>query len=142
MGMFRIFGKERDKRPDWARSEPSWAEEKPYSPLYDEDGPGDPEFGAWLDGELGRRFPEDKRKGERWWQRAYWRRRGWLWWIVRGLAALLALFILLVAWLAITAPLSKSLQPIAPPQVTLLASDVEGRGEEAAVTLSAAIELT
>lgn len=33
------------------------------------------------------------------------------------------LFILLLAWLAVTAPLSKSLQPIAPPQITLVASD-------------------
>ena len=31
--------------------------------------------------------------------------------------------VLLVGWLAITAPLSKSLQPIAPPQLTLLAAD-------------------
>jgi penicillin-binding protein 1A len=30
---------------------------------------------------------------------------------------------LIIAWLAVTAPLSKSLQPIAPPQLTLLASD-------------------
>ncbi len=45
------------------------------------------------------------------------------WWIKRGLLALLAIFILLVAYLAITAPLSKSLQPIAPPQITLLAAD-------------------
>ena len=45
------------------------------------------------------------------------------WWIVRGVAALLALLILIVAWLAVTAPLSKSLQPIAAPQLTLLASD-------------------
>ncbi|GGD98656.1 penicillin-binding protein 1A [Tsuneonella deserti] len=55
-------------------------------------------------------------------------RRLWLgrrrrWWIVRGLAALLALFIVIVAWLAVTAPMSKSLQPIAAPQLTLLASD-------------------
>ena len=28
-----------------------------------------------------------------------------------------------VAWLAITAPLGKSLEPVAPPQITLLASD-------------------
>ncbi len=40
-----------------------------------------------------------------------------------GCSALLALFVLLVAWLAITAPLSKSLQPIAAPQITLLAAD-------------------
>ena len=44
-------------------------------------------------------------------------------WIVRGVAAALLLLILLVGWLAVTAPLSKSLQPIAPPQMTLLASD-------------------
>ncbi|WP_411290494.1 transglycosylase domain-containing protein [Sphingorhabdus sp.] len=45
------------------------------------------------------------------------------WWVVRGSAALLALFILILLWLAVTAPLSKSLQPIAPPRITLLASD-------------------
>jgi penicillin-binding protein 1A len=43
--------------------------------------------------------------------------------LVRVLAVLLLLLILLVGWLAITAPLSKSLEPIAPPQITLLASD-------------------
>lgn len=45
------------------------------------------------------------------------------WWFSRGVAAALLLFILLVAYLAITAPLSKSLQPIVPPQITLLTSD-------------------
>ncbi len=50
-------------------------------------------------------------------------RRPLRWWIKRGLLAFLAVFFLLVAWLAITAPLSKSLQPIAPPQITLLAAD-------------------
>ncbi|MFN3619075.1 transglycosylase domain-containing protein [Sphingorhabdus sp.] len=45
------------------------------------------------------------------------------WWVVRGTAAILALFILILVWLAVTAPLSKSLQPIAPPRITLLASD-------------------
>lgn len=49
--------------------------------------------------------------------------RSWGWWIKRSLLAFLAIFVLLVAWLAITAPLSKSLQPIAPPQITLLAAD-------------------
>ncbi|MBQ0772519.1 MAG: penicillin-binding protein [Sphingomonadales bacterium] len=49
--------------------------------------------------------------------------RGRWWWISRGLAAALFVFILLIAYLAITAPLSKSLQPIAPPQITLLTSD-------------------
>ncbi len=55
-------------------------------------------------------------------------KRTWLgrrrrWWIVRGIAALVGLLILIVAWLAVTAPLSKSLEPIAPPQLTLLAAD-------------------
>lgn len=49
--------------------------------------------------------------------------RGKWWWFSRIMAAGLFLFILLVAYLAITAPLSKSLQPIAPPQITLLTSD-------------------
>lgn len=45
------------------------------------------------------------------------------WWFSRVSAGLLLLFILLVVWLAVTAPMSKSLQPIAPPRITLLASD-------------------
>lgn len=49
--------------------------------------------------------------------------RNWRWWTPRILAGLFALFVLLVAWLALTAPLSKSLQPLVPPQLTLLASD-------------------
>jgi penicillin-binding protein 1A len=51
------------------------------------------------------------------------RRRKWLRRLSRGFAAFCILFILLVGWLALTAPLSKSLEPIAPPQITLLASD-------------------
>ncbi|MDP3676885.1 MAG: transglycosylase domain-containing protein [Novosphingobium sp.] len=49
--------------------------------------------------------------------------RGWRWWTPRVLTGLAALFVVLVAWLALTAPLSKSLAPIAPPQITLLAAD-------------------
>lgn len=52
-----------------------------------------------------------------------WRRR-WTW-AKRGLAAFAILFTLTVAWLAWTAPLSKSLEPIAPPQLTLVSA--EGR---------------
>ncbi len=44
-------------------------------------------------------------------------------WIVRGAAAALFLLFLTFVWLLFTAPLSKSLQPIAPPQITLTASD-------------------
>ncbi|NCP17636.1 MAG: penicillin-binding protein [Erythrobacter sp.] len=44
-------------------------------------------------------------------------------WAVRVAAGFLFLLVLIIAWLAITAPLSKSLEPIAPPQLTLLAAD-------------------
>ncbi|MEY5007820.1 MAG: hypothetical protein RL764_1136 [Pseudomonadota bacterium] len=50
------------------------------------------------------------------WQRR-WRR------LKLGAKVSAIVFVLLVLWLAITAPLSKSLQPIAPPQLTLLAAD-------------------
>jgi penicillin-binding protein 1A len=45
------------------------------------------------------------------------------WWITRAIAAFLLLLIVTIMWLAFTAPLSKSLQPIAPPRITLLAWD-------------------
>src|SRR5690606_4105852 len=45
------------------------------------------------------------------------------WWIKRGLQVFVLVFSLILIWLAITAPLSKSLQPIAPPEITLLAAD-------------------
>jgi penicillin-binding protein 1A len=51
------------------------------------------------------------------------KRTGKLRWAMRGLGALAALFVLIVAWLAVTAPLSRSLQPPAPPSITLLAAD-------------------
>ncbi len=65
---------------------------------------------------------EEKRR-LRWWQRDYWRARSKLWWTGRGILASFTLFVALIGWLLVSAPLSKSLEPIAPPQVTLLASD-------------------
>ncbi len=97
-------------------------EDVPYSPLYDDDGPGDPEFGAWLDERLGLKPAEAQGTDAEAPPDAKPRRTRW-WWIKRSLLGALAAFVLLVAWLAITAPLSKSLQPIAPPQITLLAAD-------------------
>ena len=44
-------------------------------------------------------------------------------WVTRGLAAAIVLFVFAVGWLAVTAPLSKSLQPPTPPSITLLADD-------------------
>ena len=70
------------------------------------------------------RFGERWKEPEtRWYQPSHYRGRRKRWWLVRLIAALLAIFIAIVAWLAITAPLGKSLEPIAPPQITLLASD-------------------
>lgn len=65
----------------------------------------------------------EERRRQKWWQREHWFGRRKRWWAVRIIAAIIALFFVLVAWLAITAPLNKSLEPIAPPQITLLASD-------------------
>ena len=55
-------------------------------------------------------------------KRAWYNPLRWGW--KRLVLAFLALFMLIVAWLAITAPLSKSLQPIAAPSMTLVS--VEG----------------
>ncbi len=49
--------------------------------------------------------------------------RGTRWWVKRIVAAGFVLLAVLVLWLVLTAPLSKSLQPIVPPQLTLLAAD-------------------
>ena len=51
------------------------------------------------------------------------RRTRWLRWSVRGLGIFIVLLVLVIAWLAVTAPLSKSLEPPTPPSITLLAAD-------------------
>lgn len=51
-------------------------------------------------------------------------RRGSRWrWPMRIAGAGVVLFVLAVIWLAFTAPLSKSLEPLTPPSITLLAED-------------------
>jgi len=94
-------------------------ESAPWTPL---SGLGDDDFGPYATPP--RHYDRERyRKGWRRFlpERARGRRK--LWWASRILAAFIGLFILLVAYLAITAPLSKSLEPIAPPQITLLAAD-------------------
>jgi penicillin-binding protein 1A len=60
-----------------------------------------------------------------------WRRR-WPW-IKRGLQATLLLFIVMVGWLAWTAPLSRSLEPIAPPPMTLVSADGQAFARNGAI---------
>ncbi len=50
------------------------------------------------------------------------RRNRWRW-LTRGFGLAIVLFVVAVGWLAVTAPLSKSLQPPTPPSITLLADD-------------------
>lgn len=76
----------------------------------------------------------EEKKRTRWWQRDYWRGRRKRWWAGRLVLGALALFLVLFAWLAITAPLSKSLEPIAPPQITLLAADGTPIARNGAIT--------
>lgn len=94
-------------------------ESAPWSPLHELD---DLDYGR--DAAPARDYDRERYRGG--WRRYLPERargRGKLWWGSRILAAIIGVFIILVAWLAITAPLSKSLEPIAPPQITLLAAD-------------------
>ncbi|MEM6856678.1 MAG: transglycosylase domain-containing protein [Pseudomonadota bacterium] len=84
-----------------------------------------PDYAGWdqrlnqLDGAV----QTEARRRAPWWSLVHWRGRKKRWWAVRIVASMMLGFIALVGWLAITAPLSKSLEPIAAPQVTLLASN-------------------
>ncbi len=84
-----------------------------------------PDYHSWDTrlGQIDNAVAIEERRRLPWWTPAYWQGRRKRWWAVRIVAAILFALILLVAWLTITAPLSKSLEPIAPPQITLLASD-------------------
>ena len=107
-----------------------------YFPL--EDVPGsrwqddDPDDLGSSEYTAGRKFWPDE-PGERRSGRPLDWRRVWTW-TKRGLLALVVLLIALVGWLAITAPLSKSLEPVVPPQVTLLASDGTPIARSGAIT--------
>ncbi len=54
-------------------------------------------------------------------------------WVRRALTFGLLLFILIIAWLAVTAPLSKSLEPIAPPRLTLVSADGQPFAQNGAI---------
>ncbi|SNS05020.1 penicillin-binding protein 1A [Sphingomonas laterariae] len=80
--------------------------------------------------------PEDTQRGSRSGDaaiaaaRPFWKR--WRFW-KRALQAGAILFVLLVAWLAVTAPLSRSLKPIAPPSITLLSVDGKAFARKGAI---------
>lgn len=137
MAFFDRFWKSSRARADDGAGTPAG-----YFPLYESTRPVDPDEDdeddlprpkvsatpAYEDwdaklGEIDEALVATEKKRLRWWQSDYWRARSKLWWTGRGLMASLALFALLIGWLTVTAPLSKSLEPIAPPQITLLASD-------------------
>ncbi|MDF1834137.1 MAG: transglycosylase domain-containing protein [Alteraurantiacibacter sp. bin_em_oilr2.035] len=112
--------KRQDAADNWSRRDAA-LENAPWTPLHDLD-----------DGDWERttrpypgHYPAASRYSNGW--RSFipqrLRDRSWLWWISRYIAAVIMLLIVLVGYLAITAPLSKSLEPIAPPQITLLAAD-------------------
>ncbi|MEM7665671.1 MAG: transglycosylase domain-containing protein [Pseudomonadota bacterium] len=84
-----------------------------------------PKFGKWDAklSQLDRSVELEERRRLPWWRPDHYRGRRKRWWAVRIFALAILMFFALIGWLAITAPLSKSLEPIAAPQVTLLASD-------------------
>ena len=134
MALFDRFWKGSRARAEEPSSAPGfYALYESQRPLEDEDddlpprprASGKPDFDHW-DAKLGlvdEALAVEERKRLRWWQRDYWRGRSRLWWTGRGVLGFFAALALIVGWLAVTAPLSKSLEPVAPPQVTLLASD-------------------
>jgi penicillin-binding protein 1A len=83
----------------------------PWSPYYDDDADDDDFSGRLPQPGAPVRVEPAKGGRTRWW------------WAKRALQAFGAFLGILILWLAITAPLSKSLQPIVPPQMTLLAAD-------------------
>ena len=128
----------RDSRRNGREPGDGWSERDialenaPWSPFYGDEGDGLDEDvyaprgnpGSYPSGTPGDYLPPaPPPKGWRRFLPARLRGRSWLWWISRWIAGVLLVLFLLIGYLAITAPLSKSLEPIAPPQVTLLAAD-------------------
>ena len=132
MGLFNPFNRK--------RAEPEHEPHRGYFSLHDGIGErsdyDSPDFDEWdkrlqqVDGYV--RLEEKKR--QKFWQRDYWRGRRKRWWAGRIAAGIVGFFLLLVAYLAITAPLSRSLEPIAPPQITLLAADGTPIARNGAIT--------
>lgn len=99
-----------------------------------------PDYDSWdhrldqVDTHIHREDQRPHRGKSSWWQPRHWRARRKRWWGARIFATALLLFFLMIGWLAVTAPLSKSLEPIAPPQLTLLAADGTPIARNGAIT--------
>ena len=102
MRLGSLFGRGSDRTEDADAGliEPYGRTHAAYPPLPPEGGGADPLL-----------LP-DPRPRPNWWR-----------WTLRGVGVVIILLVLAALWLAITAPLSQSLKPLAPPQITLLASD-------------------
>lgn len=113
--------------PDSGRLRYNHAPAAPRDPL--------PAFDAW-DEAAGRETPAPPPR-----RRAADRVRRIGRWAVRGCAAAIVLLVLAIAWLAVTAPLSRSLKPPTPPSITLTAADgtpIARRGAVIGVPVDAA----
>ena len=140
------FGRKAEADPE-PRGHSYYALQEPYGAAWDDEDDDDfepvyrlgsrsPDYDRWderLD-RVDRTIADQERRRAPWWQPRHWRGRRKRWWAVRIVAGMLFLLILLVAWLAVTAPLSKSLEPIAPPQITLLAADGTPIARNGAIT--------
>ncbi|GAA4644255.1 transglycosylase domain-containing protein [Pontixanthobacter gangjinensis] len=136
-----------DRRDYFALQEPygnAWGD--PDDDDFDDDavayrsGAERPDYSSWDDRleQADTRISRDEQNHQRgtssWWQPRHWRGRRKRWWAARVFASTLLLFFLMIGWLAVTAPLSKSLEPIAPPQLTLLAADGTPIARNGAIT--------
>ena len=124
MGVFDSFRRKREPQAEYSSHQGYYATHEALD--YDD-------WDSRLD-QLDGAVAIEERKRQRFWQPSYWRERRKRWWIGRMVLAGLALFLVLFAWLAITAPLSKSLEPIAAPQITLLAADGTPIARNGAIT--------
>lgn len=137
---YRWFDRLTPWRRDSGRPEGAYAgyfaKDEAAAEPYFRAGTPQPDYDEW-DERLGRvesAVALEERKRQRWWQRDYWQGRRKRWWIGHGVAAFLMLFILTVGFLAVTTPLSKSLEPVVPPQLTILAADGTPIARNGAIT--------
>ncbi|MEK9212212.1 transglycosylase domain-containing protein [Sphingomonas sp. 2378] len=86
--------------------------DRPYEPVGQNYPLYDAETQSWSFGDDPSEGQEASRRPIRWGR-----------WIARGTGAGIILLVLAIIWLAVTAPLSRSLQPPTPPSITLTADD-------------------